>query len=610
MQKFIPQEILDIIMMYLDTEDILRFGEENVSEYVWLRKKDKDLRAACRNNNFTAVRYFLERHNYTNINKAFREAIHYERFDIIKYCVSRNVDVNVDNGYALKYGAYCNNLKIVKYLVEEQGVNIHRYIDGTTIRHIVGRGGLDVIKYFVDENGLDIQLQHIEILRLGAQNGHLDFIEYCVEKGADLYMQNNNILQLSAINGHSDIVKYYLVNNRNINNTIINDEQSDPEYAGNYLLATTAIYTDIFDALVLSAKNGYLDIVKQCIDYFTDVHACDDEDDPTVNIFVIETDRVNTIEYYVHANIDLVLHTSIEKGHLHIIEYLIAYGSNMRDNIDSALQTAILYGNLKIIKYLIKQGANIKTNINETLRTSILYGHLNVIKYLVKQGADIHTDINIALKFSIQCGHLGVIKYLVKCGADIHTYINVALESSMKYGLPSIIRYLIENGADSDMALISSIENDRLDIVKWFIKSGVDINIILRISIQHNSNNIVRYLIRNKADKDKALQFSIEYNRIHIIWYLVSYHGVIVNGNNAALCSSIEHRHIHIIQYFIKKTVGNSVHINIIHDGVAVKLRNKYKQIIDYIADNIDTIRIISNDGKNLTITADSEIVN
>jgi hypothetical protein len=56
---YFPQEIVDNIMMYLDTQDIQKIGEKNVSEFVWLRKKDKNWIEACKNNNIIGFHYLI-----------------------------------------------------------------------------------------------------------------------------------------------------------------------------------------------------------------------------------------------------------------------------------------------------------------------------------------------------------------------------------------------------------------------------------------------------------------------------------------------------------------------------------------------------------------------
>jgi ankyrin repeat protein len=598
-QWFIAQEIFDTIMMHLDTKDILHIGEQYLSKYVWLRKKDKNLGEACKNRNLIGVKYLVERKNYTNINTAFSEAIRYECFDVIKYCIEHKVDVNSYNGYALKYNACRNNLDIVRYLVNS-GANIHRDINNVTLQNIINHGSLDVLRYFVDEKHLDIRAHYINILRLSAKNGHLHIIKYCVEKGVNLYTFGNGILQLSARNGNFSVVQYFLENNSIIHDNIIISAHLDTETISDYLANVTMIYKDIFAALVLGAAGGYLDIVKQCIKYFANIHINIKDGDPFK--ISLRNGGLHKIEYSIHVNISNVLHASIQHGHLSVTEYLVAY--DRRANISAALHIGIMYGNLKTIKYFVNQGVNI--NINEALRASIEHGYIHVLRYLVKYGVNLHDNINSMLQYSIRHGHLTVVKYLVELGADIKTDIDSTLKSNMKSGSLGIIRYLIESAGgggsgDSNVAVLQlSIQYDRLDVVKYLIKCNADTDTILRLSIEHDKQNIIRYLIKKGADKGLALRLSIECGRLYIIQYLVKRHYIDICVGT--LQFAIEHHRIDVIQYVIKRINRN---INIVHNGVDVKFVTKYKQMINYITTHIDRVRVIDG-AQGVIITADS----
>jgi hypothetical protein len=89
--KVFPQEIVDKILMDCSIEYILKLGKEDVSEYVWSRKIDKDLRTACKNGNLIVVKYYVEDCK-VDINKygsdALLEAINIKHSEIIEYLTS------------------------------------------------------------------------------------------------------------------------------------------------------------------------------------------------------------------------------------------------------------------------------------------------------------------------------------------------------------------------------------------------------------------------------------------------------------------------------------------------------------------------------------------
>jgi hypothetical protein len=147
--KKLPYEIEEIILMYLDTCTIRMIGKDNLSEYVWLRKKDQTVKDAARDGNLIGLKYLVE-HCYANINTPLDD-------------------------YALILSAGNGHLEMVKYLVEH-GADIHKNDD--------------------------------EALSVSAGNGHLDIVKYLLEKGANLNAEENYALQSSVENGHIDIIKF------------------------------------------------------------------------------------------------------------------------------------------------------------------------------------------------------------------------------------------------------------------------------------------------------------------------------------------------------------------------------------------------------------------
>jgi hypothetical protein len=644
--KYLPQEILDSIMMYLDTKDIRRFGRKCVSEYVWLRKKDKNWTEACVNKNVIGFQYIIEQSAGININFIFREIIQYECFDIIKYCIKQNAYVDFDKGYALKYYSYRNNLDVVRYLVEECGSDIYSYINNWEINRMAANGSLDVIKYFVDWNGVDIQTCYYSILRSSAENGHLNIIEYCVGKGANLYIRNNGILRSSAENGHLDIIQYYLENNSIVNNdnTLPSDvannsvapqtsEESEfPAYMHSSLTPIYSIYNEIFNALVIGAENGNLDIIKLCMECFTNVHANTD-DNNTVRI-LFENKHSNSGKYRTYVNINKALHYSIENDHIAVAKYLALCGTKEHVTINAALRVSLEYGNLRFIKYLVKNGADISIDINTRLQSSITSGHLNVVRYLITNGAKLSnidkilecnmknysTSIiryliencgvnrDVILLSSIKACRFIIVKYFIKCGVDINTILKLSVENNSY----SIVKHITKDKAYKNAALQFCIEYGNLYITKRLVWYGVDINAnnnaALLSCVKYDRSEIMRFLIRN-SDKDKTIQFSIEHGNLFILKYIVNYHRInLTENNNAALCSGIKYGNINIIQYLIRETIKNGTDISVIHNDKYVKFKTVYKHIIEYVSNHVGKLSITNSGIKDVTITIDENM--
>jgi ankyrin repeat protein len=556
----------------------MNLGKAYVSNYVWLCKKDKNFAEACKHNNIVSVRHIFEWGVDTDINNALSEAISHERFDIIKYCIRKNANVNICDGYALRISAHLGNLEIIRYLVE------------------VGKA--------------DIQPHYKIILETSARCNYLSIIEYCVEKGADLY-SNNNVLDLSARYDNLAIVKYYL------GPVISKLTQSDP------LSKVERIYKEIYDALHISTVLGHLSITKYCIKLFTKVTRCNSD----IKFEILPGSRD------IYVNLNKLLHNSVKFGNLAVTKYLITCSDNVRASVDMAVPYCIEHGRLAILKHLIKQGASPNVDIDEELQTGRLPIKIDVIKYIVNQGAKIK-DVNKIINANIANGPLSLIRFLLENGADRDATVVAAVKYGrylivkefIKQGVPvntiiracvehhsyKIIKHLAKNENNRHAILLFSIEFDRLYMIKHLVTHNVDINAhnneALSVCTQHNHLHIWRYLIKN-SNRNKTLWFLVEHGNLNMFKYLVAYYNNDVHyNNNAILCTSIRHGHIDMIKYLARLNIRSGANITIVRDGSIVKFKTKYKHLMEYLSDHVDKLRVISNKNRNIIIAADTAI--
>jgi ankyrin repeat protein len=280
----IPQEIIDKIFLHLDTSDILRLGEKNVSEYVWLRKKDKTIKEACINKNIIGLRYHIERcmDDIDMCEYALIEAIHSGCLDIIKYLVEDCiVNIHDDNDYALRYSVIYNNIEVVQYLIQ-QGADIHAGGD-IMLTASAENNNIDMLMYLIKQ-GADIHANDDIILIAMAWHGHLDIIKYCIENGANILAHLDDMLQLSAENGHLCVVEYCIGH---------------------------SIDLDITSALQISVKSGHLNIVKYLVKQGANIY----EDDGYIFKLCVENGHLNILKYFVENGVDT--HVLIEANVLH-----------------------------------------------------------------------------------------------------------------------------------------------------------------------------------------------------------------------------------------------------------------------------------------------------
>jgi len=662
--KFVSQDIFDMILMYLGNKDICKFGQENVSEYVWLRKKDRTVYHACENGNLVGVRYFInntsERLKTSAINNAFNASIHWNQFDIMKYCIKQGADIHQNNDFAINYNVQNGRLETVKYLITCGIDDIQKCINAHTITNVTAHQNMDTLMYLIENHKLNISAYHTDILANIEFKNRLsvDIIKFCADTGADMTKYCNIILHAGVNKDRDDIIRYYMENNKDItgNGSYAN------EGIETFKERLTRLYKCIYNTIMMLIDKNNITMIQYLLTYITDVYSNESDIHAKIAMTTANQSITNTAKkYYVSINITDLLQHAISKGYLPIADYLITFGKST---------VAIL---------------------NTAVRISVINGKLAYMKRLIKRGAELTKKIQLYLKLSIEHGNMSIVKYLIKNGADLNTALNTSLDFDMKSGFMATVRFLIEYGADIGPMLTASIRNHRLVAVKYFITQGADVNQILEESIKYDSYNILKYFVRNDIDKNVALQFSIKYNKIYIINHIIQRHvdlnanngaallysvelghfnivklligsGADVHSNTAALlCSvnnnkldiarclikynanihvdddyifrviakknnvddvkflikhganiranddealrySIEHKHIDIIQCIVRQIIKSSVAIIITRNNTPIKFKTIYKHILECISTNIDTLRIVDTNIKNITL--------
>jgi ankyrin repeat protein len=221
---------------------------------------------------------------------------------------------------------------VVRYLVEEQGADIHADNE-YAMRCAAMNGHLEVVKYLVEEQRIDIRANHDHTMRLAAAMRQIAVMEYLCDQGADIRACNDEAIQFAAWKGDLTIIVSILQRCENpIKQNMIR----------------------MFDnsAVRQAAMNGHLDVVKYLCEQGVDIHA-----------------KNNLAVRYAAMN-----------GHLEVVQYLVEQGAD----IDEAVRYAVEKGHLDVVQYLVEQGAD----IDEAVRYAVEKGHLDVVQYLVEQGAD------------------------------------------------------------------------------------------------------------------------------------------------------------------------------------------------------------------------------
>jgi ankyrin repeat protein len=343
----LTQDLQDMILMYLSSDDINMIGKDRVSEYVWDRKKDKTVEEAAKNGNLVGLKYLLEKYkgDLYDITDALGMASKNGHINIVKLLVKEcNADI-----YTKTLRIKLNYFEANKYFIKN-GRNNERTLMVSSMY-----GCLETVKYLVEKRRADIHINNDLPLRISTEYGNFEIVKYLVDHGADVNafddysFEEFSPLISSVENGDLEMVKYLVEHGVDI-----------------YIVNM---------ALQFSARNGNLEIVKYLIDHGANVN----------------------------TKYDCTLEDSAKNGHLNVIRYIVENCNVPNTYIDEILRTSAKYGKFEIVKYLVGIGANIHADRSEfredhiddgynALELATQNGHLVIAEYLRGRGIDIHNS--------------------------------------------------------------------------------------------------------------------------------------------------------------------------------------------------------------------------
>jgi ankyrin repeat protein len=144
--------------------------------------------------------------NNNEINQWMNAACGQGKLDMVKHLVKKGGMYDWNWTIPLRCAIQNNKIEIVKYLVEQERIDITFEI-WNTLKIIVCRGYLDLLKYLVSL-GIDIKLKNNQAIKDACENGKIEIVKYLIELGADFRVNNDLPIKLASEYNHVEVVRY------------------------------------------------------------------------------------------------------------------------------------------------------------------------------------------------------------------------------------------------------------------------------------------------------------------------------------------------------------------------------------------------------------------
>lgn len=338
-------------------------------------------------------------------------------------------------------------------------------IRAQALRWTVMAGQIELLAYLMTKYAAFHNDIFVDLALLAVGWGKLAILKYLVNSwvGTNFFQNRerlNYAVTISATHGNVNILRYIL-------------ELDQTPFPSNLVLKS---------ALRLAVKEGNLEVLE----YFCGIHGVVDGLQEEFSIFFAS-----------------LFHTSVEKGHLHILRFLLSKHVDdtprfpqvdvvYRENC--ALMHAARWGLVKIVQYLLMlQGTDKKRfqqiDLLETnhfaLCHAIKYRHENIIHILFRH-VDVKIDPNRIFRACCHSGNVGIIKAMSQMRLFNPTSFD-AWKKNVKIaclnGHVRAVQYIFER-----LSSFNVIPNARI------------MNTFLKKAIHHGHLNVVRYLLQRDPD--------------------------------------------------------------------------------------------------------------
>ena len=402
---------------------------------------------------------------------AFMKAVEYKQIEILKYFISRGIDIN-------------QRLERQKSLVT---AIIDREGDRALIELLLSCGGK--IDYCDHESN---NLIHIS---LNEYNSNAKFIDFLIDKGADVNHVNKNgdtpIFRALSVSYHKPGVLETLIKN--------GADFEVKNAAGETPLLKAALGADTCQAGLLKKYGAAVDYSnKKLLAALLYCYAISGDTVEAAALLDRGADAHTVLSFE-----STVLHKIIEAGDVEMIKFLMSRGVSIE--FDSAFYAfgffpAIYNGNMPVVKFFVERGADIesKGQMYETpVAAAVHCGRADIVEYLIGRGAQYkHIKDLLVTAMKNSAPKLRMAKLLIDAGIDIN-----AVDKKNQNALIAAISPINESCIRKPRSVDSAI-------IKLLIEKGIKVNAVddlgrtaLAIAEREGLKDIVKILKKAGAKK-------------------------------------------------------------------------------------------------------------
>lgn len=160
---------------------------------------------------FELIKFLVEENNVdlsAISEEALTSAVYRGSLELVEYLVDKGASLKYINGLlqtSINYG----HLDIANYLIEKGIESSDNFYDAFVAAVRRGDAYLHIIKYFVSK-GVDIHQYNESALKICAKSGHVEVLKFLVECGANFKIDENHPFRTAAKHGYGEIMDYLI----------------------------------------------------------------------------------------------------------------------------------------------------------------------------------------------------------------------------------------------------------------------------------------------------------------------------------------------------------------------------------------------------------------